>query len=39
MSDLLHLLNLREAYRTGIIDRAEFVRRFAEAMKEAANDR
>lgn len=26
MTDILHFLNLREAYRTGIIDRAEFVR-------------
>lgn len=39
MTDILHFLNLREAYRTGIIDRAEFVRRFNEAMKEAANDK
>ena len=39
MTDLLHLLTLREAYRLDIITYAEFVRRFNEAMKEAANDR
>lgn len=39
MNDILHILTLREAYRLGIMDRAEFVRRFNEAMKEAANDR
>lgn len=39
MTDILHLLTLREAYRTGIIDRDEFLRRFAEAMKETENDK
>lgn len=39
MTDILHLLTLREAYRTGIIDRDEFLRQFAEAMKEAENDK
>lgn len=34
-----YLLNLRNAYRTGIIDRDEFMRRFNEATKEAENDK
>lgn len=39
MTDILYLINLREAYRLGIMERDEFVRRFNEAMKEAANDK
>jgi len=30
-----YILRLRQAYHAGVMDRAEFVRRFNEAMKEA----